>query len=156
MAAGWLDAKIGPKLALQIEIAGVIVSQLLSLGNTPRSLFYMNYDPAVHAPLWSGPIFRTAPEWGLIACGFLGAVTVTAAYSSSRTMLTRVVPPEKIGVFFGLFVIAGTATMWLGPLLVELATQASGSQRVGLLPISSLLVAGLITLHFAELEERRV
>ena len=126
----------------------MIVSQLLSLGNSPKSLFYTAYDPASHAPMWSGPIFRTAPEWGLIACGFLGAVTVTAAYSSSRTMLTRVVPPDKIGVFFGLFVIAGTATMWLGPLLVEMATTVSGSQRIGLLPLSGLLMVGLIMLGF--------
>ena len=147
LGAGRLDAKLGPKLALKLELAGVIVSQLLSLGNTRTSLFYMAYDPSAHAPLWGGPIFRTAPEWGLIGSSFLGAVTVTAAYSSSRTLLTRVVPPEKIGAFFGLFVIAGTATMWLGPLLVELATRASGSQRIGLLPVSGLLVAGLAALH---------
>ena len=85
---------------------------------------------------------------GLLAAGMLGAVTVTAAYASSRTMLTRVVPPAKVGVFFGLFVIAGSATMWLGPLLVQVATAASGSQRVGLLPISGLLVAGLAVLQF--------
>ena len=47
--------------------------------------------------------------------------------------LTNHVPPERVGIFFGLFTIAGTATMWLGPLLVQGATEASGSQRVGLL-----------------------
>lgn len=150
LAAGWLDGRIGPKLALKFEIAGVILSQLLSLGNTPHLLFYQAYDPTTHVPLWNGPLFRTAPEIGLIVCGFLGAMTVTAAYSSSRTLLTRLVPPEKIGIFFGLFVIAGTATMWLGPLLVQLATDLSGSQRIGLLPISGLLVAGLLTLQFVK------
>ena len=65
-------------------------------------------------------------------------------------MLTRVVPPDKVGVFFGLFVIAGTATMWVGPLLVELATNASSSQRLGLLPISGLLLAGLVALRFVK------
>ena len=92
-------------------------------------------------------MFTTAPEIGLIMASVLGAVTVTAAYSSSRTMLTLVAPPDRIGIFFGLFVIAGTATMWLGPLLVQLATMASGSQRVGLLPLSLLLLAGLALLQ---------
>lgn len=147
LLAGWLDGRVGPKRALQIEIVGVIASQLLALGNTRDQLFYTAYDPAAHAPLWNGPMFRTAPEWGLIACGFLAAVTVTAAYASSRTMLTRVVPPEKVGIFFGLFVIAGAATAWLAPLLVQLATLASGSQRIGLLPISGLLLAGLFVLR---------
>lgn len=147
LLAGRLDVTIGPKRALTIEIIGVIVSQLLSLGNTRTMLFYQSFDPAAHAPLWRFPFFNTLPEIALIGCGFLGAVSVTAAYASSRTMLTRVVPLEKVGVFFGLFVIAGTATMWLGPLLVQLATQASGSQRVGLLPLSGLLLAGLVVLQ---------
>ena len=147
LLAGWLDGRIGPKRALQVEITGVIASLLLLLGNTRTLFFYSAYDPAAHAPIWKGP-FQTAPELGLIAAAMLGAVTVTAAYASSRTMLTRVVPPHKIGVFFGLFVIAGTATMWLGPLLVQVTTVATGSQRAGLLPIAGLLLAGLIVLGF--------
>lgn len=148
LLAGWLDGRIGPKRALTIEIVGVIASQILSLGNTQTSLFYSAFDPSAHAPLWDGPFFRSAPDLALILCGILGAITVTAAYASSRTMLTRVAPADRIGVFFGLFVIAGTATMWLGPLLVQLATAASGSQRIGLLPISALLLAGAIVLQF--------
>ncbi len=147
LLAGWLDGKVGPRRALTIEIVGVVASQLLSLGETRTRLLYRAYDPALHAPLWNGPMFRTWPELALIAAGMLGAVTVTAAYASSRTMLTRVVPPHQVGIFFGLFVIAGSATMWLGPLLVQLATAWSGSQRAGLLPISGLLLAGLWVLQ---------
>ena len=146
LLAGWLDERFGPKKALMIEIAGVVVGQLLSLGNTPRLLFYRTFDPAVHAAAWGGPVFRTAPELALIGCDILGAITVTAAYSSSRTMLTQVVPAHKVGVFFGLFVIAGSATVWLGPLLVQLVTAGTGSQRAGLLPLSGLLLAGLAVL----------
>lgn len=147
LLAGLLDDVIGPKRALTIEICGVVVSQLLSLGNTKTLFFYQNFDPAAHARIWSGPMFGTAPELGLLACGMLGAVTVTAAYASSRTMLTRVVPADKVGIFFGLFVIAGSATMWLGPLLVQIVTAVTGSQRAGLLPLSGLLIVGLIVLQ---------
>ena len=154
LLAGWLDQRIGPKAALKLELAGVIVSQLVSLGQTKTLLFFQPYDPAAHAPLWSGPMFKTAPDLALIACGFLGAVSVTAAYASRRTMLTRVVPPGKVGVFFGLFAIAGTATMWLGPMLVEIATSLTGSQRAGLLPISGLVLVGLVLLVFVRGGER--
>jgi UMF1 family MFS transporter len=146
--AGWLDGAIGPKAALKIELVGVIVSQLLGLGQTKTRLFFQLFDPAAHAPVWTGPLFRTAPDLALLSCGFLGAVSVTAAYASRRTLLTRVVPPARVGVFFGLFAIAGSATMWLGPLLVEIATQVSGSQRVGLLPNAGLVLVGLIVLLF--------
>ncbi|MGL4542065.1 MAG: MFS transporter, partial [Polymorphobacter sp.] len=148
LAAGVLDARVGPKRALQIELVGVIASQLMSLGMTRDTFFYQPWPRADHPPLWNGPIFTTLPDLGLIGAGFLAAVSVTGAYASSRTMLTRVVPRERIGVFFGLFVIAGTATMWLGPMLVQMATEASGSQRIGLLPISGLLLLGLIGLGF--------
>lgn len=146
LLAGRLDGWIGPKLALKIEIVGVVLTQMMTLGNTRDTLFYTAYRAG--APLWGGPMFRTAPEVALVAASILGAITVTAAYASSRTMLTQVVPPERVGVFFGLFVIAGTATMWLGPLLVEIATGLSGSQRIGLLPISGLLLLGLFVLQF--------
>lgn len=146
LLAGWLDQRIGPKRALFIELCGVIISQLLSFGQTKTLFFYQPYDPAAHAPIWNGPLFRTLPDFGLLVCGFLGAVSVTGAYASRRTMLTRVVPPDRVGVFFGLFAIAGTATQWLGPLLVEIATRMSGSQRAGLLPIPGLVLVGLIVL----------
>ena len=148
LLAGVLDQRIGPKRALILELTGVVVSQLLSLGQTRHSFFYQPFDPAAHAPLWAGPVFRTLPDLGLLVAGLLGAVSVTAAYASRRTMLTRVVPADRVGVFFGLFSIAGLATGWLGPLLVEVATRATGSQRLGLLPISGLVVAGFVTLLF--------
>ena len=150
LMAGWLDGRLGPKLALKLEILGVVLSQILSLGNTRTSFFYQAYDPAGHAPLWSGPMFRTAPEIGLLLSGCLMAVSVVATYSSSRTMMTRIVPADKVAVFFGLFVIAGSATMWLGPTLVQAATDLSGSQRIGLLPISGLLLAGLLALQWVK------
>ena len=146
--AGWMDQRIGPKRALMVELCGVIISQLLSFGQTKHLFFYQPYDPAAHAPVWSGPLFRTLPDFGLLMCGFVGAVSVAGAYASRRTMLTRVVPPDRIGVFFGLFAIAGTATMWLGPMLVEIATRISGSQRAGLLPIPGLVLVGLVVLFF--------
>ncbi len=148
--AGVLDQTIGPKRALMLELVGVVVSQLLSLGQTKSLLFFQPYDASAHAPLWAGPIFHTAPDIGLLVCGFLGAVSVTAAYASRRTMLTRVVPPDRIGVFFGLFAIAGTATSWLAPMLVEIATSVTQSQRAGLLPVSGLVVVGLIMLTFVK------
>jgi UMF1 family MFS transporter len=45
LLAGWLDGRIGPKRALTVEIIGVIVSQLMVLGNTRTSLFYSAFDP---------------------------------------------------------------------------------------------------------------
>ena len=154
LGGGWLDGRIGPKLAVKLELALTIFSQVLTLGIGKDELFYQPWDAAAHAPLWDGPMFRTVPEVALLLCSFLTALGVCACYASSRTMLTRVAPPGRTGVFFGLYALAGTATMWLGPMLVEIATNASGSQRIGLLPITGLLVLGLLLMQFVKGGER--
>jgi len=82
--------------------------------------------------------------------GCILAVCVSGAYASSRTLLTRVAPPAKMGVFFGLYVLSGNATMWLGPLLIEAATRAGGTQAWGMAPVVGMLAAGLLVLLFVK------
>ena len=65
-------------------------------------------------------------------------------------MLTRVAPPEKTGIFFGLYVLSGTATMWLGPLLVQIFTTHGGSQAAGMIPVVGMLAVGFVVLAFVK------
>ena len=48
-----------------------------------------------------------------ILIGFSNAVFITAQYASSRTMLTRITPPDQTGAFFGVYALSGVATAWL-------------------------------------------
>jgi UMF1 family MFS transporter len=139
LLAGRLDDAIGPKNALKIELAVLIIVEALVLGMGRDRLFYR---PWQGAPLWDGPMFTTLPELVFLGLGCIIAIAVTAAYASSRTMLTRVAPPDQLGVFFGLYVLSGSATMWLGPLLIEAATRIGGSQAIGLMPVLGMLGLG--------------
>ena len=58
-------------------------------------------------------------------------------------MLVTLAPPGRSGEFFGLYAIAGTITVWMGPLLVEQFTLWSGDQRIGMTSIHLLFVIGL-------------
>ena len=138
--AGWLDDRIGPKRAVKLELVLLIIMQTLALGMARDRMFFR---PWHGAPLWDGPMFTTLPEITFLALGCGLAIAVTAAYASSRTLLTRVAPPDKMGVCFGLYVLSGTATMWLGPLLVEAATRWGGTQAWGMAPVVGMLAAGL-------------
>ena len=123
----WLDNGLGPKRAVQIEIGMSLLGIVAFLGMAPdRILFFWHYDPAPHAPLWNGPFFRTLPEWIFLLIGFSNAVFITAHYASSRTLLTRLTPPEQTGAFFGVYALSGTATSWLGR---SWSTRAPGSSR---------------------------
>jgi UMF1 family MFS transporter len=149
IAARWLDASLGPKRAVQLEILMSLLGIVAIIGMSPTQiLFFWPYDPAAHAPMWNGPVFRTLPEWIFILIGFSNAVFITAHYASSRTLLTRLTPPEQTGAFFGAYAVSGTATVWLGSFLVNLGTELTHTQQGGFATISVLLFVGFIGLLF--------
>jgi UMF1 family MFS transporter len=142
-----LDGWLGPRQALMLELVLLIGLQGLVLGMARDRILF---QPADVSPLWDGPIFTTLPELVFLGLGCGLAVSVTAAYASSRTLLTRLVPPDRLGAFFGLYALSGAATMWLGPLLVEQATSMGGTQAAGFVPVIGLLAVGLGLLLFVK------
>jgi UMF1 family MFS transporter len=122
---------------------------LAFLGMAPDKILYLwHWDVAAHAPLWNGPVFKTLPEWIFILIGFSNATFITAHYASSRTLLTRLTPPEQTGAFFGVYALSGTATAWLAPMLVSLGTEIFKTQQGGFATIAVLLAIGFIGLLF--------
>ena len=147
LIAPWFDKVLGPKRAIQVEIAICVLVLLGTLGmGREKILFLWTWDAATHPAVWNGPLFRTLPEIIYLCMGLVIAVFVTAQYASSRTLLVRLAPPDRMAAFFGLFSLSGTATMWLGSLLVALATKMFASQVAGFIPIAILLTLGLIGL----------
>ncbi len=145
----WLDDALGPKRAVQIEIGMSLLGIVAFLGMSPdQILYFWHFDPATHANLWQGPFFRTLPEWIYLLIGFSNAVFITAHYASSRTLLTRLTPPAQTGAFFGVYALSGTATSWLGPLLVNQGTKFFKTQQGGFATIILLLAIGFAGLLF--------
>lgn len=140
---GWLDQRMGPKNALIAELAAIVLILFLSLSVTRDSAFY---GLLPNTKLWDAPFFSGSSDLIYLAFGALIAVFATANISSSRSMLIHVAPPNMRGEFFGLFAIAGTVTVWLGPMLIEYFTRASGDQRVGMSAIAVLFFGGLAVL----------
>jgi len=145
----WLDHTIGPKNALRIEIFMTIIALTGMLGMAPdKILYFWHYDAAAHAPLWDGPVFRTLPSAIFLLIGFTNSIFITAQYASARTALTRLTPPALTGAFFGVYALAGVATAWLAPTLVNIGTRVTHSQQGGFASIILLLVVGLFGLLF--------
>jgi UMF1 family MFS transporter len=149
--ARWLDGTVGPKTALRIQIAATAMSLTAMLGVAPnRILYFWAYDPAAHAALWNGPVFRHLPDWVFIGLGFINAIFICGQYASSRTLLTRLTPPEQTGAFFGVYALSGVATSWLAPTLVNIGTRVTHSQQGGFATIIVLLAIGLVGLMFVK------
>jgi UMF1 family MFS transporter len=143
------DGVLGPRRAVQMEILMSLLGIIALLGMAPdRILFIWHYDAAAHAPMWNGPFFRTLPEWVFTLIGFSNAIFITAHYASSRTLLTRLTPPEQTGAFFGAYAVSGTATAWLAPMMVNIGTHLFKSQQGGFAMITILLSIGFVGLLF--------
>lgn len=150
LIAPWLDRVLGPRRAIQLEVGACILILIAMLGMTREQILYLWPWDASQGVLWNGPLFRTLPEVIYLGLGLLIAVFVTAQYASSRTLLVRLAPPDRMAAFFGLFSLSGTATMWVGSLLVALATKMFDSQVAGFIPIAVLLALGLLGLFFVK------
>jgi UMF1 family MFS transporter len=148
-AGGWLDHAIGPKRAVVLEIAVTFACMVAMVSMTADRIFFVIPVEEGRA-VWDGPVFRTAPELAYMAASVIIAISITAAYASSRTLMARLSPPGMEGEIFGLYALSGSATVWLGPALVEYFTLASNSQRAGFASIGILLVLGLALLVFVK------
>lgn len=140
LVGGWLDRVLGPKRALMLEITMMLATLILQLSITPERLFFGLLE---NTAVWDGLVFQTMADIVFLCTIIPLAISATASISSSRSMLVHLAPPERIGEFFGLYAIAGTVTVWLGPLLVELFARWFDSQRIGMSAISVLFLLGL-------------
>ena len=147
---GWMDTKFGPKVSLIISIVAMVSTLAFQLSITQTSLFFGLVD---NFQVWDGLIFQTLSDLVYLGSISVVAVTATASISSSRSMLVHLAPPGRSGEFFGLYAIAGTVTVWAGPLLVEIFTNLFNSQRIGMASISVLFLMGLAVLTTVKMEK---
>ncbi|MFT5580177.1 MAG: UMF1 family MFS transporter [Paraglaciecola psychrophila] len=150
LLGGWLDTKLGPKTALIIAIVVMVASLVLQLSITRETLFFGLID---NVQIWDGIIFKSLSDLVYLGSISIVAVTATASISSSRSMLVHLAPPGRSGEFFGLYAIAGTVTVWIGPMLVEFFTDTFNSQRIGMASIAMLFVVGLAVLTTVKMEK---
>jgi len=141
---GALDRLLGPKLALVWEISALTILLLLQLSITPDSLLF-GLIPSGE-PIWGSPFFDTLSDVTYFLFVIPVAIAVVASISSSRYMLVHIAPHDRIGEFFGLYAIAGTVTVWMGPGIVSLLTWLTGNQRIGMGGIGFMFLLGLIIL----------
>ncbi|MHA1597441.1 MAG: MFS transporter, partial [Alphaproteobacteria bacterium] len=71
---------------------------------------------------------------------------VGPAQAASRSMMARLVPPERLNEMFGLYALSGKATAFLGPALLGMVTVAYDSQRAGMATVLVFFAVGLLLL----------
>lgn len=81
---------------------------------------------------------------------FLVATSMGGIQALSRSYYGKIIPPERSAEFFGLYNIFGKFAAIIGPFMMGIATDISGSSRYGILCVVFLFAAGWIIFRKAE------
>ena len=129
-AFGYAQDKLGHKLALSLTLLGWILTCVIAALSTTKEVFW----------------------W---AAGIAG-VCMGSSQSAGRAMAGLMVPPARVGEFFGLWTFAIRLASILGPLSYGLITWLSdGNQRLAIGSTSLMFALGLVLLMPVDVERGR-
>jgi UMF1 family MFS transporter len=86
--------------------------------------------------------------------GGLAGIALGSSQSSSRSLMSTLVPPEKKTEFFGFYSFFGKASAIVGPALFGVVS-SNINQRAAIVAVGGLLVVGLMLLQRVETPQRR-
>ncbi len=118
---GYLDDRLGGKLTIQITLVGFVIAATIAVVPQEKIWFWI---AGILVGLFAGP-----------------------NQSASRSLMGRFVPKNKETEFYGFYAFSGKATAFLGPLLMGVITQASGSQRYGMATVGLFFIVGGLLLR---------
>lgn len=141
---GILDDRFGSRIVVSGALIVLILATVGILSTDENTIFFVISTPVGTA---NATLFGTIPELVYLALGGVIGAAAGPLQASSRTLLIRISPKQKMTEFFGLFALSGKVTSFAAPILVATVTVWSGSQKIGIAVIVLFFVAGLIALQ---------
>jgi UMF1 family MFS transporter len=117
-AFGWVDDRIGAKRTILIAVAWLFVA--------------------------GGAILLVETKFWFYVLGCVIGVFVGPAQSAARSLMARLAPEAMRTEMFGLYVLSGKATAFMGPAAVTWVTLWSGSERLGMATILVFFMVGFV------------
>jgi UMF1 family MFS transporter len=140
---GVLDDRKGSKAVIAATSLLFVAASIGVLSvDHDHVLFVLPVEPKAPG---SAP-FSSVGEQVYLAFAMLIGIASGPIQSSSRTLLARMCPPDKVTEFFGFFSFSGKITAFAAPLAIGAVTHATGSQRIGIAMSLVFLIAGLLLL----------
>ncbi|HKQ61339.1 MAG TPA: MFS transporter [Candidatus Polarisedimenticolaceae bacterium] len=90
----------------------------------------------------TGAAAHSRGAFWLMACG--AAIGMGSTQAVGRSFMAQLSPPARESEFFGFYVLSGKFGSIFGPLLYGTISRASGSQRLAVLSLLPLFLAGLL------------
>lgn len=139
---GRADSRFGPLPVIVLCLITLSLAAVTVTGIGPDSIFGVSVPP-------------DAPDIAFYAVGAVIGAAGGALQAASRTALVDRADPARMTEGFGLYALSGKATAFLAPLLIGVVTQVSESQRIGVLPVVGLFLAGLGLLWWSGRNDRQ-
>lgn len=137
VAGGRLERHQGPKRILTGSLAIMLAVSIVMLLELPDVIARGADDT----------LFSAAGDRMFLALAIVASACLGSILASSRSMMVRLSPADRLGEFFGLYVMVGRASSFAAPLLVALATTAFGNQTTGVFSVALTFMAlGLVLL----------
>ncbi len=134
---GGLDLRFGPKPVIKAAVL-MLSAVCLFVANMDRTM-------VLGMPIAEG---SGLPDTIFLICGVLIGGLGGIVQSASRSLMVRHTDNETATEAFGLYGLAGRATSFLAPALIGAVTLATGSARLGILPVFGLFILGLVLLRW--------
>lgn len=141
----------------QILLFGIVMNLFAGIGSLTLSWIDDRFGPKITILL--SLIFLTGLGLGIViintTTGFwilaaLMSLFIGPVQSSSRTLMTQLIPKEKATQMFGLYVLSGKITTFIGPFVLGSVTLLFNSQRMGMASILVFFVIGFFILQFVK------
>ena len=124
---GWLASKIGAKTGIMVGITAYSFITLLGYFMTEAWHFYV---------------------LAILIGFFMGGIQAL-----SRSLYTRIIPPDKSAEFFGFYNMLGKFAAIIGPALMGTIALLTGSARLSILSILLLFILGAFFLNKVDIKE---
>ncbi|MFQ5439308.1 MAG: MFS transporter [Paracoccaceae bacterium] len=134
---GKADHAFGPKPVILFSIFTLIATVFVIIMVDRQSVLGVAVTPD-----------SSLPDIVFYICGFVIGAAGGTIQAASRTMLVWQANEDRMTEAFGLYALSGKATAFLAPLGIAVATDLTGSQRLGVTPVLALFALGLVLLAF--------
>jgi UMF1 family MFS transporter len=90
--------------------------------------------------------YFTHEKTGFYVVGLLAGAAMGSSQSTSRSLMSKLTPPDKKTEFFGFYSFFGKSSAVIGPLVFGMVSYMSGSQRLAIISVGIFFVIGLLLL----------
>lgn len=97
-----------------------------------------------------GIAYSTTSTIGFYITGLLAGAAMGSSQSTSRSLMSKLTPPDRKTEFFGFYSFFGKSSAIVGPIVFGLISYKTGNQKWAILSTAFFFIAGLIVLLFVK------